>query len=102
VSNQLDPHMQIARKVRSIDTIKIELLQQVVDVYKGIQTGHQREVLQGLGSLIGTAYFLGVQLGVSPAEVDRHVESSIPRTLVREETDITDSDIVKRHFSNKR
>ena len=30
-----DPHMQIARKIRSIETAKIELVQQVSEVFGG-------------------------------------------------------------------
>lgn len=102
MSNQLDPHMQIARKVRSIETVKIQLLQEILDVYKGVQIGNQREVAHNLGALIGTAYLLGVQLGISPAELDRHVESSIPRTGAGETGDLADTDAVKQHFTNKR
>ncbi|WP_233096216.1 MazG-like family protein [Alicyclobacillus sp. SO9] len=98
----MEPHMQIARKIRSIETVKIELLQQVTEVYRGVHSGNQREVQQALGALIGVAYVLGVQLGFSPAEIERNIDVNVLGTIIPDEADTAGAEKLKRHFHNKR
>jgi hypothetical protein len=99
---QTDPHMQIARKIRSIDTAKIELVQQVAEVLRGIQSGNERELSESLGGMIGIAYFIGRQLGVDLTSIDRAARAGLPRTLGNDTVDIADFEYVQRYLSASR
>gem|GEM_PF-5354925 len=100
--NHANPHMQIARKLQAIETLKVQLLQQVVDVQKGIQSGNDRELQRNLAGVIGIAYLLGLQIGHTPEQLDALIETGIPRGLIRDEQDIADVDTIKRYISGKR
>jgi len=102
VPNHANPHMQIARKLQAIETLKVQLLQQVVDVQKGIQSGNDRELQRNLAGVIGIAYLLGLQIGHTPEQLDALIETGIPRGLIRDEQDIADVDTIKRYISGKR
>ncbi|RIV20129.1 hypothetical protein D2Q93_12070 [Alicyclobacillaceae bacterium I2511] len=76
--SQIDPHAQIARKIRSIEATKVALLTQVADVMRGVLEGQERETIESLASLIGTAYLFASQLGLDLAQVDHSVCSGLP------------------------
>jgi hypothetical protein len=99
---QTDPHMQIARKIRSIDTAKIELVQQVAEVLRSIQSGNERELSESLGGIVAITYFLGRQVGVDLTSIDRAARTGLPRTLGHDSVDIADFEYVQRYLSTSR
>ena len=97
-----DPHMQIARKLRSVETARTELVQQLAEVFRGIQSGNQRDLSEALGGLVGLAYFLAVQMGISPEIVDREVQRGLPKGIGQDGIDIRDYEVVQRYLAAKR
>ncbi|OFW78924.1 MAG: hypothetical protein A2201_07490 [Alicyclobacillus sp. RIFOXYA1_FULL_53_8] len=100
--SNMDPHMQIARKLRSIESAKIELVQQVAEVLRSLKSGNERELAQSLGELIGLAYFVGGQSGTSLDAIDRAVQQGLPRSLGYDTADAADFASVLRHIASKR
>ncbi|WP_026962676.1 MazG-like family protein [Alicyclobacillus herbarius] len=94
----MEPHMQIARRIRSIESAKIELLRRVADLFEGLQIGDERMLSQSLAGLIGTAYVIGQQVGISPSQMDEEVLRQLPRTTTANAADLTELDPVRRHF----
>lgn len=97
-----DPHMQIARKLRAIEAAKIEMVEQVADVFRGIQSGNNRDLSGAIGQLIGLAYFLGTQVGISPEVIDREVENGLPKVVSHETLDVNELEALRRYLSSKR
>jgi len=97
-----DPHMQIARKIRSIETAKIELLQQAAEIYKSLQTGSERELAHSIGGIVAIAYFIGKQMGVPLESIDREALTSLPKTLSQHALDVADYESVQRYLASKR
>jgi len=97
-----DPHMQIARKLRSIEAAKIEMIEQVAEVFRGIQSGNNRALSQALGELVGLAYFVGTQVGVGPETIDREVANGLPKMVGRESLDVSELESLLRYLSSKR
>ncbi|GMA50769.1 hypothetical protein GCM10025857_21260 [Alicyclobacillus contaminans] len=96
-----DPHKQIARKLRSIETAKIALIQQVSDVFRGIQTGNEREMTEALGGLVAIAYYMGQQLGLNLAGVDRQAASGLPQGLEYDADATVDFSVVQRYLNSR-
>ena len=99
---QTDPHMQIARKIRSIDSAKTELVQQVAEVFRGLQSGNERAIAESLGGLIAIAYFMGHQLGVELPALDRQAQAGLPGTLGHEVIHQGDFEYVQRYLGSSR
>jgi hypothetical protein len=97
-----DPHVQIARKIRAVEAAKIELIQQLTDVFRGLQSGDQRELAQGLGTLIGLSYFIANQMGIPLQTLNREACEGLTRVLGRDMLDTVDSEPVLRHLGAKR
>jgi MazG-like family len=100
VSNA-DPHMQIARKLRTVETAKTELIQQVAEVFRGVQSGNQRDLTQALGGLVGLAYYLGAQMGIPLESIDRDMDAGFPKAFQQDGLDARDYDLVLRHLGVK-
>lgn len=97
-----DPHVQIARKLQSMETAKVELVRQVSDVLRAIQRGSEREMTQALGGVVAVSYFLANQLGLPLDAVDREGRDALPRTLLSDALDATDVEAVARHLGSTR
>lgn len=97
-----DPHMQIARKIRSVETAKIELVHQVSEVFRGVQSGNERELAESLGGILAIAYFIGQQLGVELSAIDAQAAKGLPRSLEREVMPSGDYEYVQRYLSSTR
>ncbi|MCF8565684.1 hypothetical protein LLE49_13245 [Alicyclobacillus tolerans] len=97
-----DPHMQIARKIRSIEAAKIELVQQVAEILRSLQAGNERDLAKTLGELIALAYFIASQTGTPLEVVEREVLQGLPRTLGRDSSDAADFEYVLRYLASKR
>ncbi len=98
----VEPHMEVARKIRSLETAKISLIQQLADVHRALLSGSERELTSALAALIGMAYFLGRQAGIPPAQIERQIIQELTHSLGRD-TDTADAvDAVMRHFGTMR
>ncbi|MCL6547433.1 MAG: hypothetical protein K6T30_00815 [Alicyclobacillus sp.] len=97
-----DPHAQIARKIHSIEIAKIGLVEQVAEVFRGIQSGNERDLAQSLGELIALAYFLGWQMDVPLQAIEQEAKAGFPKTLGRDPSDVADFETVRRFLNAKR
>ncbi|MBX6352026.1 MAG: hypothetical protein IRZ10_01725 [Thermoflavifilum sp.] len=97
-----DPHVHIARKIRAVETAKVELIQQVTDAFRGLQHGDQRELAQSLGTLVGLSYFIAHQMGISLSAVNREACEGLVRVLGSDMLEATDSEPLFRHLGVKR
>lgn len=99
---QTDPHMPIARKLRTIETLKVELVEQVAQVLRGIQSGQERELAHSIGGLVGMLYFLARQMGVPFEAIDREIQNGLPKGLLQDAADMADLEYIQRFFASKR
>ncbi|MCL6627912.1 MAG: MazG-like family protein [Alicyclobacillus shizuokensis] len=99
---RMEPHMHIARRIRSIESAKIEVLRRVTDLFEGLQTGDERTFSQALAGLVGTAYLIGQQVGIPPDKMDQEVVRQLPRTATGSTSELAELDVVRRHFDVKR
>jgi hypothetical protein len=97
---QMDPHMQIARKIQSIETAKIELLREITDLYRGIHTGNDKDITESLGGVVGLAYFLGRKLGIDLTVIDSKAQTELPKKL--NNGDDSDIESIQRYLSSSR
>ena len=96
------PHAQIARKIRSVETARTELVQQVAEVFRALQSGNEREIIQTLGGLVGISYFLGSQMGISLSAIDREVQTGLPRSLGQSTANQADFEAVQQYLDSQR
>lgn len=99
---QMDPHVQIARKIRSVESVKTHMIEQLAEIFRTIQSGNEREMSEALGGLVGLSYFLGRKLGLDLAAVDTHAQSAWMKTLSEEELDESDMEFVRRYLQSLR
>ncbi|MBX5435797.1 MAG: hypothetical protein IRZ33_01115 [Alicyclobacillaceae bacterium] len=97
-----DPHAQIARKIHSIEVAKIGLVEQIADVFRGIQSGNERDLAQSLGELIALAYYLGWQMDVPLQAIEQEARNSLPKALSRDSADPADIEFIQRYLQSKR
>ncbi|MFD1675978.1 MazG-like family protein [Alicyclobacillus fodiniaquatilis] len=69
----IESQVDLTRKLQTVEHDKIELVQQVVEVLRSIQSGNQGELTVTLGSVVGLAYLLGVQMGIAPHQIDHEI-----------------------------
>ncbi len=100
--SQIDPHAQIARKVRSIEATKVALLAQVADVMRSVLQGQERETTESLAGLIGTAYLLASQLGIDLTLVDHAVRSGLPEWVTQGLLDPDEYERVRQYLRTTR
>lgn len=97
-----DPHVQIARKLQSMETAKVELVRQVAEALHTMQRGSEREMTHALGSVVAVSYFLANQLGLSMDAIDRAASEALPRSLFVDAVDVADFEAVQRHLGSAR
>lgn len=97
-----DPHVQIARKLQSMENTKIEMVQQVAEVLRAVSRGSEREMTQALGGVVAVSYFLASQLGLSLDAVDRAAHEGLPRAMLTDTLDMDDFEPVARHLGPAR
>lgn len=98
----VEPHVEVARKIRSIESAKISMLQQMAEVHRALQSGNERELTSSLAGLIGLAYFLGQQAGVAPGPIERQVAQELVHSLGRDAQTGDAVDALARHFGAMR
>lgn len=69
----VETKVDLTRKLQAVEQDRIELVQQAVEVLRSIQTGNQVELTEALAGVVGLAYLLGTQMGITPHRVDRDV-----------------------------
>ncbi|MCL6594544.1 MAG: MazG-like family protein, partial [Alicyclobacillus sp.] len=68
---QSDSHAWVARRLRTIEQTKVDLLQHVCNVYRCVQHANDREVTEALGAVVAAAYTLASEYGLDLSAVDR-------------------------------
>lgn len=100
--SQIDPHIPIARKIRSVESVKVHMLQQLAEVYRGIQTGNERDMSESLGGLVGLTYYLARQLGLDLSLIDEQAQNAWIKTLADKDVDSGDLEFVQRYLRSMR
>lgn len=98
----MDNHVQIARKIRSVENVKIQMMQQLTDVFRSIQSGNDRDMAESIGGLVGLAYYLGRQLGIDLATVDAQAQNAWINSLRGQEVDPADIEFVQEYLRSLR
>lgn len=65
--------LDLAKRVKVIEWLKTEVIDQAAHLLKGIWEGSQAKTIDALASLISSAYILGRRLGVSYRSLDEAV-----------------------------
>ncbi|MCY9593939.1 MazG-like family protein [Paenibacillus chitinolyticus] len=65
--------VDLAKRVKVIEWLKTEVVDQVAHLLKGIWEGNQAKIIDGLASLISSVYILGRRLGVSFRSLDEAI-----------------------------
>jgi MazG-like family len=97
-----DNHVQIARKLRSVENGKIQLLEQLTAIFRSIQAGNERDMAESLGGLVGLSYYLARQLGLDLAKVDEQAQDAWIKTLRGQEEDTSDIEFVQEYLRSLR
>ncbi|QSO50890.1 hypothetical protein JZ785_18660 [Alicyclobacillus curvatus] len=98
----MDNHVQIARKIRSVENVKVQMLQQLTDVFRSIQSGNERDMAETLGGLVGLTYYLGRQLGLDLSAVDEQAQNAWIHSLRGHEVDSADIEFVQEYLRSLR
>src|SRR5699024_4786156 len=65
--------MHIAKSMKVIEWLKTEILDQIANLYKGLQTANQSLIADSLASLVVPTYVLARRVGLSFRDVDEAV-----------------------------
>ncbi|MVP00743.1 MULTISPECIES: MazG-like family protein [Paenibacillus] len=65
--------VDLAKRVKVIEWLKTEVVDQVAHLLKGIWEGKQAKIIDSLASLISCVYILGRRLGVSFRSLDEAI-----------------------------
>lgn len=71
--SHIDKDVDLAKRVKVIEWLKTEIVDQSAHLLKGIWEGSQAKTVDALASLISTGYILGRRLGVSFRSLDEAV-----------------------------
>lgn len=77
------PHQEvdIARKLRTIEWLKSELLEGVSVFFKALISNNGQVITKALAAIILTCYFLGRRLGIGFHQVDQEMEDQLRSQL---------------------
>ncbi len=98
----MDNHVQIARKIRSVENVKVQMLQQLTNVFRSIQSGNERDMAETLGGLVGLTYYLGRQLGLDLSSVDQQAQNAWVKSFRGHEVDSADIEFVQEYLRSLR
>lgn len=68
-----DQDVDLAKRLKVIEWLKTEIVDQVSHVLKGIWEGNHPKIVDGLASLVSCAYILGRRLGISYRSLDEAI-----------------------------
>jgi len=69
----MEKDMDLAKRVKVIEWLKTEIIDQSARLLKGIWEGSQAKTVDALASLISSGYILGRRLGVSYRSLDEAI-----------------------------
>jgi hypothetical protein len=97
-----DGHLQITRKIRTLETLQIELIHQVAEVVRGVHNGHPKEMAASMGTLMAMLYYIAYQADVPFEAIEQALIQALPKVLEPSELDPGALDHIRRHLSTKR
>ncbi len=97
----IETEANLTQRLQAIEHDRIELLQQAVEVLRGIQSGNQAMLTEALAGVVGFAYLLGVQLGIPAHRIDHEVITAFREVLGEENPRARDIDEVVRHLKTR-
>ena len=107
--NIKEEHLNVARNMRIIETMKNSLLSNVAGLYEDmmqqVNTGSKVDVCERFSDIVLTSYLLGKQLGVGYNVLDKRIESKLRLCLLEEETEsFFNNGLIElsEHFKNRR
>lgn len=68
-----------------VEQDRVELLQRAVDVLRSVQSGNHKELTESLAGVVGFAYLLGIQMGISPRQVDSVIDDEFRNAMPAED-----------------
>jgi hypothetical protein len=71
--NRPQHEMDIAKRLKVIDWLKTEVIEQISRLFKGLHTGSEEKIKDSLASLIVTTYVMGRRLGMTYRGLDEAV-----------------------------
>jgi hypothetical protein len=71
--NRSHQDMDIAKRLKVIDWLKTEIIEQVSRLFKGLLSGSEEKIKDSLASLIVSSYVMGRRLGLSYRTLDEAV-----------------------------
>lgn len=96
-----DPQIQIARRLRVLESLRIGLITDVAETFKSIHLGEERELTRSLGALIASAYLLGRQMGIAPAVIEQEVLEALSVYSLDDEALQEDAATVRRYLDHR-
>ncbi|MCD1261820.1 MazG-like family protein [Paenibacillus athensensis] len=75
----MEKDVDLARRVKVIEWLKTEVVDQVAHLLKGIWEGNQAKIVDGLASLISCGYILGRRLGISYQSLDEAIADKLKK-----------------------
>ncbi|WAH36987.1 MazG-like family protein [Alicyclobacillus dauci] len=97
----VESHIDLTRKLQTVEHDRIELVQQAVEVLRSIQSGNEGELTEALSGVVGLAYLLGVQMGVPPHRIDHGIVNSFRIAAEVDDKRHTDLTEVIRYLSDR-
>lgn len=71
--NRSQQDMDIAKRLKVIDWLKTEIIEQVARLFRGLLTGREEKMKDSLASLIVSCYVMGRRLGIPFRSLDEEV-----------------------------
>lgn len=71
--NRPQQEMDIAKRLKVLDWLKTELVEQVSRLFRGLHSGSEEKIKDSLASLIVTTYVMGRRLGLPFRTLDEAV-----------------------------
>jgi len=62
--------MDVARRAKIIEWLKMELVEDMAHLHRGLWEGRQSQIVDSLASMVVSSYLLARRLGVSYRELD--------------------------------
>ncbi|NPV26764.1 MAG: hypothetical protein HPY81_04745 [Firmicutes bacterium] len=71
----------ITRNIRVIEWLKAELVEAVAALFKGMLKGSEEAIVDGLASILITAYILGRRVGISFSRLDLMIQTKLKLSI---------------------
>jgi hypothetical protein len=97
--------IDIAKTIKQIDGLKVELLENVAALFRGFLRGSESVLIECVANILVVAYLLANKLGFSFAEVDREALEILRRkskTALDQETFQSEVGLLEEHLNVNR